>query len=151
MALRLLSIGNSAVGEDSETGERGHLVKMVNGTGSASVKGSVVACSTTNDKQFVLEANEFDAFGVVAESGIANGSECWLWVAGSTAQVLWKDGESSTRGYLALCADTDGRALNVAVPNSNPVVAEHFKEIGHPQESKTAGTDVLVLCTLHFL
>ena len=151
MSLRLLSTGNSAICEDATTGERGQLVRMINGTGSASVKGSVVACSKTVDKQFILQASEFDAFAVVAEAGIADGSECWLWVSGSTCQVLWKDGESSTRGYLALCADTDGRALNVDVPSTNPVVGEHFKEIGHPQESKSAGTDVLVLCTLHFL
>ena len=151
MSLRLLSTGNSAIGEDATTGERGQLVRMVNGTGAASVKGTVVSCSTTVDKQFVGQSNEFDAFAVVAEAGIANGEECWLWVSGSTAQVLWADGESATRGYLALCAPTDGRALNVQVPDTNPTVGEHFKEIGHPQESKAAGTNVLVTCTLHFL
>lgn len=35
-------------------------------------------------------------------------------------------------------------------PPHNPVVAEHFKEIGHVMESKNAGTNVLVRCILHF-
>lgn len=35
--------------------------------------------------------------------------------------------------------------LTVSVPD-----AEHFKEIGHVLESATAGTDVLVLVSLHF-
>lgn len=135
--------GTSALGSNALTGERGFLVRMVNGTGAASVKGSVIAASQSTDNQFVLQANEFDAFGVVAESGVANGQPCWVWVNGSVAQVLWKDATVATRGRVTLCADTDGRAVDIAVP-------EHFKEIGHTLESKGAGTNVLVLCQLHF-
>ena len=150
MALRKVGTDESAFGVDAATGERGFLVRMVNGTGSASVKGTLVSASTTTDHHFIAQANEFDAFGVVAEAGIADGAECWIWVNGSTCQVLWEDGESATRGYLALCAPTDGRALNVQVPNTNPTVGEHFKEIGHAKESKASGTNVLVLCQIHF-
>lgn len=148
--LQLLSLGDTAIGQNTTTNERGHLVRMINGTGSTSVKGTLISASTTVDNQFVLQANEFDAFGVIAESGIASGQECWIWVNGSTCEVLWENGQSSTRGYLAICAPTDGMALNVAVPNSNPTVGEHFKECGHVLQSKTAGTNVLVLCQIHF-
>ena len=148
--LRLIGLENTAIGQNSVTGERGHLVRMINGTGATSVKGNLVSASTTTDNQFVLEANEFDAFGVVAQSGIANGQECWIWVNGSTCEVLWENGQSSTRGYLAICAPTDGRALNVAVPSTNPAVGEHFKEIGHVLQSKASGANVMVLCQIHF-
>lgn len=142
--------GKVAIGYDSTTGERGLLVRAINGTGATSVKGTVVSRSTTVDEEIVLQANEFDAIGVVAEGGIANGEECWIWKNGSVCQVLFKDGESATRGYLALASDTDGRALNIAVPSTNPTIGEHFKEIGHVCESAASGTDVLVLVDIHF-
>lgn len=125
------------------------MIKLTNATGGATIKGSVVSCSDATDNAFKLQANEFDSIGIVYESGIADGQEAWIIVSG-IAEVLWKDGETSTREYVAIAADTDGRALNVAVPSSNPVVAEHFKEIGHVLESKGAGTDVLVKCVIHF-
>ena len=150
MALQYVGNEKAAYGYDSATGERGFLLKMKNKTGANSVKGSVVSASSGTDNAFGLQSNEFDAFGVVQEAGIADGSDCWVWVNGSVAQVLFKDSEAATRAYVALAADTDGRALCVAVPTSNPVVAEHFKEIGHVLETKDGGTDVLVLCHLHF-
>ena len=130
-------------------GHYGIAIKMINGTGAPSIKGSVVAVSPTADGQFVLEGNEFDAIGVVAESGISHGAECYVTIQG-VAEVLWKDGETATRGYIALSADTDGRAINISVPSINPAVAEHFKEISHVLQSAEAGTNVLVKCILHF-
>lgn len=151
MALTLLHIGNKvALGYDDATGERGFLTKIVNGTGSASVKGTLVSVSTTADNKFVLQANEYDTMGIVAEAGIANDAECWIWKNGSTAQVLYKDTVASTRGQICTAADTDGRAIDIVVPVGSPGIDAHFKEIGHVRESKIAGTDVLVLVELHF-
>jgi hypothetical protein len=127
----------------------GLMIKLINKTGSASVKGSVVACSTGTDNAFHLQNNEFDSIGAVYESGIADGQLCWVVISG-IADVLWKNDTAATRGRVALAADTDGRAIDVAVPTANPVVAEHFKEIGHVLETKSAGTNVLVKCVLHF-
>jgi hypothetical protein len=127
----------------------GLMIKLTNNTGSATVKGSVVSSSNSVDNAFKLQSDEFDAIGVVYESGISDGAEAWIVVSG-IAEVLFKDGVASVREYLALSADTDGRATCVEVPNVNPVVAEHFKEIGHTLESKDAGTNVLVKCVLHF-
>lgn len=129
--------------------EGGLMIKLLNNTGSASVKGSLVSSSPSVDNSFVLQANEFDTIGVVYESGIANGALCWIVIQG-IADVLFKDGDTVVRGYLALAADTDGRATDIDVPSSNPVVAEHFKEIGHVLESKSAGTNVLAKVVLHF-
>jgi len=150
MSLQYIGNEKAAIGYDAATGERGFLLKMKNKTGGNTVKGQVVSASGTVDNSFILQANEFDSFGIVQEGGIADGSDAWVWINGSVAQVLFKDSTAAVRGYVALAADTDGRATNVEVPSSNPVVAEHFKEIGHVLESKEGGTDVLVLCHLHF-
>lgn len=151
MALKLQHFGDCvAFGFDPDTGARGFLTRITNGTGAASVLGTLVANCPSVDNVFCLEANEFDTIGIVAEAGIANGAQTWVWKNGSRCQVLFKDGESATRGYVAISADTDGRGENIAVPSTSPAAAEHFKEIGHVAESKTAGTNVLVLCDLHF-
>jgi len=152
MALKILLQGSSfnAIGHDSVTGETGYLQRLKNTTGAVSVKGTLVTQSTTADDSLVLEVNEFDTFGIVAESGVADNEFVWVWKNGSRALVLFKDANSSTRGYVAIASDTAGRAVNVAVPSSTPAAAEHFKEIGHVLESKSDGTDVLVLVELHF-
>lgn len=127
----------------------GLMIKLTNKTGNATIKGSVVSASNSDDNAFKLQSDEFDSIGIVYESGIADGQEAWIVVSG-IAEVLFKDGEAATREYVALAADTDGRALCIAVPAANPVQAEHFKEIGHTIESKLAGINVLVKCVLHF-
>lgn len=127
----------------------GITTRMVNGTGGASVKGMVVSVSTSADNKFIAQANEYDAFGIVYEDGVADGQPVRIVVSG-VAEVLLKDGSAATRGHVALSADTDGRMVTIAVPSSNPVVGEHFKEIGHCCETKNAGTNVLVKCVIHF-
>lgn len=150
-ALHTIDIGGvTALGYDDVTGARGYLMRITNRTGTTSVLGSVVSNCPSEDNGACLQFNEFDAIGIVAESGIANGSPMWVWKSGSRCQVLWKDGQTATRGFVALCADTDGRALNIEVPTVSPVEAQHFKEIGHVCESKSSGTNVLVLCDVHF-
>lgn len=131
------------------TPEGGLAILMKNRSGAPTVKGSSVHTSTTYDNAFELQTSGFDTIGFVYESGIADGDDCYIVIAG-IADVLWKDGETSTRGYVALADDVDGRCYNVAVPSANPVVAEHFREIGHVLESKGSGTNVLVKCIVHF-
>lgn len=152
MTIALLEHGDVvALGYDSATNERGFLVKMINRTGGASVKGTLIFCSTAADREVIKQANEYDTVGVVQEAGVAEGSEMWVWVNGSVCQVLAKDSVAFTRGNILIAADTDGRADNVANPGTGLPGAEvHFKECGHILESKSAGTDVLVLVSLHF-
>jgi len=152
MSLHLIDAGGVvALGYDEATGERGFLCKHTNGTGVASVKGSLVSMSATADNKFILQANEYDTVGVVAESGIANDAECWVWKNGSRCQVLIKDGSTVTRAGIIIAADTDGRADWIASPGLGLPAAElHFKECGHPAESKASGTNVLCLTDLHF-
>lgn len=127
----------------------GIAIRIINGTGAPTVKGSLVSVSPTQDNKFVLQANEYDTVGIVYEHGISDGNLCYVVVTG-IAEVLFKNGIAVTRGQLAIAADTDGRAITIAVPSSNPVVGEHFKEIGHCMESKNAGVNVLAKCIIHF-
>jgi hypothetical protein len=150
MSLQLRKLTpNYAIGENTVTGESGTLTRRINGTGVSSVLGSVLSCSTTVDNQMILQSNEFDAVCFCAESGIPDGQLMWCWNIGSICKVLFKNGESSTRGYLALCADDDGRAYNIEVPTTNPLEGMHFKEIGHVRESVSSGVNVLVLIETH--
>lgn len=149
--LYVLPLGTVALAYNPQTNERGFLVQLTNGTGSASVKGSLVACSTTADDTFTLQANEYDTIGVVAESGIANGELTWVWVNGSICRVLYKDAVAATHGNILIAADTNGRAIDIANPGGGlPGTDTHFKECGHVLESAVAGTDLLVLASLHF-
>lgn len=133
-----------AIGFNSSTGERGFLTLENNNSGSAISKGTVVSVDSANDDSIVPQDNEYDAIGVAAED-IANGASGWVWKNGSVCQVLYTS--APTRGYVAICSPTDGYATAVAVPKSNPVVAEHFKEIGHVK-GPTSGD--LTLTELHF-
>ena len=152
MTISLLEHGDVvALGYDSATNERGYLIKMINRTGASSVKGTLVACWTSADREVVKQANEYDTIGVVEEAGIAEGSEMWVWMNGSVCQVLMKDTVAAVHGDLFMAADTDGRAIDVSNPGSGlPATDTHFKECGHFIESKTGGTDVLALAVLHF-
>jgi hypothetical protein len=153
MALQYISTGDgkAAIGSDSATGERGFLVKVVNRTGETSVKGKLVAASTTADNEVILQANEFDAFGVIQEAGISQGSEMWIWVNGSICQVMFEDGIAPVRGNVAICSDVDGRADQFDNPGTGlPGVEIHFKEVGHVMESKSSGTNVLALVMTHY-
>lgn len=133
------------------TPEGGIATYMVNGTGSTSVKGSVVSASGAADSSFILQANQYDAIGIVYESGIAAGQPCRVVFAG-VAEVLFEDGVAPVRGYWVQAHTTDGRATNLTEPSGGGFVNsnEHFKEIGHCQESKSAGTNVLAKCVVHF-
>lgn len=130
-------------------GLTGIAIQLINGTGQTSILGSVVSVSDSEDNKFILQDNEFDAIGVVAESGRSDGQPTWVIIAG-VAKVLFKDNVAPVRGYIALSADTNGRANCIDVPSSNPVQAEHFKEIGHVLESKQAGSNVIANVILHF-
>lgn len=132
------------------TPEGGIAVKLTNKTGAATVKGQIVAASSTTDNAFSLQTNEYDAFGVVYQAGVADGSECWVVVSG-IAELLVKDTVAVTRGQLAICADTDGRANAIANPGEGlPATETHFKELGHFIESKAAGANVLAKAVIHF-
>jgi hypothetical protein len=127
----------------------GYAVKIKNKTGAPSVKGSLVSVSSGTAVSVALQTNEYDTIGIMYDNGVPNGSDCFVITTGM-AQVLWKDSTASTMGRVALADATDGRAIDIDVPSSNPIQAEHFKEIGHVMETQAGGTNVLVKCMIHF-
>jgi len=132
----------------------GIAVKMTNKTGAASVKGTLVDTSTATDNAFAVEgADGLDPIGVVYESGVADGSECWVVIAG-IVEVLLEDTTAATRGYwVRTSVNTAGRvdATNAAPPGGTIAALEiHLAEVGHCVETKTGGTDVLAKIVMHF-
>lgn len=126
--------------------EGGFAVSLINKTGSASVKGSVVEASNSDANSFILSGVSSDhSIGVVLDDGVPDGDFCRVVVSGK-AQVLLKDTEAATVGYWVRTADTAGRVAMEASPNA----LTHWSELGHCLESQTAGTDVLAWCNLHF-
>ena len=126
----------------------GIMVKLTNKTGANSVKGTVVYASTTTDNAFGVNPIDGDMpFGVVYDNGIADGAECWVVISG-IAEVLMTDSAAATRSYIAYSSATTAGRISVSA--SAPAATTHFREIGHTLESKTAGTNVLVKCILHF-
>jgi hypothetical protein len=152
MTIRYLS--NEGEPKIKKTLEGGLAVKLTNKTGAASVKGQVVMADTTTDNAFkTATADTPMPLGVVYDSGVADGSECWV-VCQGIAEVLLKDSTASTRGYwVKMSDDTAGRvdATSASPPGGSVEnVEDHLSEVGHCLESKGSGTDVLAKVLLHF-
>jgi len=125
----------------------GLMVKLTNRTGSNTVKGTIVSADLSNEEAFYTTPIDGDMpIGIVYEAGVANGSAAWIVVSG-VAEVLFKNTVAPVRGYVAFVSDTAGRAdISAAVP----AALTHWREIGHPIQTKTAGTNVLAKVVLHF-
>ncbi len=136
-----------AIGNTMFTPEGGLAIKLINKTGSPSVKGTLVIASTTTNNAFgIAPINSYQVIGVVYEDNISDGSPCYIVVSG-IASVLVKNGETPNRGYWSGAADVSGRTY---FNSNNPDSEEHDREIGHCSETKSSGTNVLVKCIIHF-
>lgn len=130
----------------------GIAIKMTNKTGSASVKGMLIESNETVEDAFQELTDEYDCIGIVYEEGVADGEDCWVVITG-IAEVLLEDGTASTAGYWVESSTVNGRADATNPLPAGGTLAElqnHFKEIGHCLETKTAGTDVLAKIVVHF-
>lgn len=134
------------------TPEGGVAVRMVNKSGAASVKGTLAHASDNFDNAFdLVNIGEPDICGIVYDSGVADGSPCWLVVSG-IADVFFVG--SATRGHFARnCAATDspktaGRAIAEAAPTPPFATDKHFLEIGHVIESRVGAG--LAKTVIHF-
>ncbi len=148
----VVAFGNGKIGF---TKQGGIAIRLTNKTGAASVKGSLVAVHTTVDNAVALTAaDSATCFGIVYDTGIADGSECWVVTYG-IAQVLLKNATASVAGnWVVPSSDTIGRADATAttIPAGGQLADHelHFREIGHCLEDNAGGTDQLVNCNLHF-
>lgn len=126
-------------------------IYLVNRTGGNTTKGYIASASTSYDGAFrYTPVNNPDAFGIVLESGIADGSPCWLAVSGAVEVYF---GGNATRGQFARATVTadgyaDGQAIAEALPSSPFATDKHFQEIGHVIQSRTGAG--LALCVIHF-
>jgi len=135
------------------TPEGGMTISLINKTGAASIKGSVVKANSELANSFVLSVKDVpDPIGIVYESGKADGESCLVVVSG-IADVLFVG--NTTAGHLArgfLTADggsyVAGKALSEAVPTSPFASDKHFYEMGHVLESRTGAGLAKVL--VHF-
>lgn len=133
------------------TPEGGLAIRMINKTGAASVKGHIVEAEGTTDMGVGKAGiNDPDPIGIMYESGVADGSYCWVVTQG-IAEVLY--GTTVTRATFArvpVTADSvaAGLAVAEALPTSPFATDKHFQEIGHPVES--IGAPGLAKTVLHF-
>lgn len=132
--------------------EGGLMVRLINKTGAASIKGYVVSNSsaTANAVELIVKG-EPDPVGVFYESGIADGQEAWVVVSG-IADVYFIG--STTLGHLArgfVAGDAGyvaGQAMSEAIPSAPFATDKHFYELGHCLESRTGAG--LAKVVLHF-
>lgn len=129
------------------TPEGGLACQMINKTGLASVKGMVIRAGSVDNSFIIAPISSDEPLSIVYENGIADGELTWVVFSGK-ALVLLQDGIGSTAGHWSGVSDvTAGRIDSVTEP---PATVKHDQEVGHVLESKSSGTDVLVLCSLHF-
>jgi hypothetical protein len=128
----------------------GYAIKLTNETGANTVAGQLVKADTANDDSVVLTApGDTECFGVFFDSGVADGSEAWVVVAG-IADVAHDDNVAAVRGNWMGTGVGAGYAATSLSPAAAPT---HFEEIGHCIESVAAGgagTHILARCVLHF-
>ena len=123
------------------TPEGGYAVKLTNKTGAPSVKGQIVSHEGTVANAFNLTAVDANhCLGVVYESGVEDGAQCWVVVAG-IAQVLMKN--AATMGHICRIPlnNDEGEAAGYAMDAAQSSSASVYK-IGDVLET----ADAAVLC-----
>lgn len=131
----------------------GLAVRLINKTGSASVKGMLIKAGTVDNSFIATLADEAMPIGVVYQAGIADAALCWVTIQG-IAEVLLEDSTAATAGYWCRTSTTAaGRCvMNTATPPGGGITEldRHEREIGHCVETKSSGTDVIAKCIMHF-
>lgn len=143
-----MTITKDALTKFKFTSEGGLAIRLINKTGSNSVKGSVVRADPANDFSFDLSpVSSINPIGVVYENDIPDGNSTWVVIAG-IAQVLIENGVTVVAGSWAGTSNSvAGRAYSSISP---PAAPTHDQEIGHYIESQASGTDVLAFSVLHY-
>lgn len=124
--------------------------QLTNKTGAASVLGTIIQASQTTDDAFEIAPTDGDeAFGVVAEAGIADGSECW-YVTDGVAAILLEDSTAAAHGNWVRTGSTTAGRADATAGSPPGATVQHFQEIGHCVQDVTAGTDKTARCMVHF-
>ena len=129
------------------TPEGGFAVRLTNKSGAVTLKGQIVSHEGTVANAFNLTAVDANhCLGVVYESGVEDGAQCWVVVAG-IAQVLMKN--AATMGHICripLSTDGEGKAVGYAMDAAQSSSASVYK-IGDVLE--TADAEMLCKVLLH--
>jgi len=129
----------------------GIAIKIINKTGAASIKGTLLGASETTTGSVEILAEAHDCIGIMYSDGVADGEEVWMVISG-IAEVLLKDGQAGILGYWTFSSTTNGRAEMLEAPAGGTIgeLESHFNEIGHSIQAIADGTDVLCKIVLHF-
>ena len=126
------------------TAEGGLAVKLTNKTGAASIKGTIVGVDSAAGNAFDLTAIDANYnLGVVYESGVADGAECWVVVIGIAEVLMKNDATLGQQCRIPLNTDT-GKVAGYAMAAAQAATASVYK-IGDILETKTADTLCKVL------
>lgn len=127
------------------------LTTVINKTGSASVKGTLVAVHNSIDRAVRIPVAPYDIVGVVYTNGIADGGEIKI-ITGGLAEILLVDGTASgSAHWMRASSDAYGRGVCTTDPTGLGALTadDHFKEIGHSIQAVSAGTNKLCLTIFH--
>jgi len=126
------------------TAEGGLAVKLTNKTGAASIKGTIVGVDSAAGNAFDLTAIDANYnLGVVYESGVDDGAECWVVVIGIAEVLMKNDATLGQQCRIPLNTDT-GEVAGYAMADAQAATASVYK-IGDILETKTADTLCKVL------
>lgn len=133
-----------------QTAGGGYAVRMVNDTGAATIKGTLVEASSSVKKGCsVAAAAAIDPIGVIFDAGVADGDSCWVVVIG-LCQALMEDATDGTMNNWVGSSTTQAGRVD-CTDASPPNATRHFEENGHCMETTTgAGDDVLCWISPHW-
>ncbi len=130
------------------SGNYGFGNRLINKTGVASVKGTLIEAHATTDFAFrVAVGDTYECIGVVYYNGIADGERC-LVIDRGIAEVLLKNATGCAPHDWMGVSDVAGRAYSGGA--SPPAAPTHFKEVGHCFQTNAGGTDELAEIEVHF-
>lgn len=123
----------------------GWAILVTNKTGANSVQGeTVIASAVTANAVALSTTSDADIIGVFLESGIADGSEAWVVIAG-IAEVK-ADATGFSKGDRVVSSTATAGRVEA---NNSPAAAAHFTEVGHAFED--AAANAVGKCNIHFL
>jgi len=122
----------------------GYAVLLTNKRLSNSVAGDIVEThATVADAVDVADGSATDAIGIFLDSGVADGGEAWVVVAGIADVHMDADGCAVHNRIITSVTPGRGDVSNT------PAVGVHFQEIGHAIEVAAANANAR--CVIHFL
>ena len=122
------------------TPEGGLAVKLTNHSGATTVHGSAVALASAHDDSFVLTSAYTDhGVGFLYGSGVTNGNDAWVVIAGLAEAILQANKAVSVGGWLDWSSATPGAVL----PWSNYTGMQPFRAISLQTLSSQPTTQIL--------